>query len=164
MLAPQNSNPAAAAIMDHRHCIDFSLPLHCRSIQPIMHYFEVVKKCFLLSLISIYCSLSIQFNCSWNFVSLWLWVTLNLSFFVFVFMEFVVVGCSKFKFFHFFSLQISTFSSSSFVVKSMAKKNHEIFVIRFSFSIFFVCNFFLDFWFLGILLFGFNSGFVLVDI
>ena len=142
MLAPQNSDPAIAATMDHLHCIDFSLPLHCRSIQPIMLYFEVVKKCFLLSLISIYCSLSIHFNCSWNFVSLWLWVALDLSFFVFVFMEFVVVGCSKFKFFLFFSLQISTFSSSSFVVKSMAKKNHEIFVIRFSISLFFVCNFY----------------------
>ena len=46
----------------------------------------------------------------------------------------MVVGCSGFKFF--FSLQISMFSSSSFVVKSMAKKNHEIFVIRFSFSLF----------------------------
>ena len=151
MLAPQNSDPTTAAvtIMDHRHCINFSLPLHCRSIQPIMHYFEVVKKCFLLSLISIYCSLSIRFNCSWNFVSLWLWVTLDLSFFVFVFMEFVVVGCSEFKFFFFFSLQISTFSSSSFVVKSMAKKNHEIFVIRFSFSLFFVCSFYWIFGFLG---------------
>ena len=130
------------------------------------NYFEVIKTCFLLSLISIYCSLSIHFNFSWNFVSLWLWVALDLSFFIFLFfMEFcwfVVVGCSGFNFFFFG--QISTFSSSSFVVKSMAKKNHEIFVIRFSFSIFFVCNFFLDFWFLGILLFGSNSGFVLVDI
>ena len=101
MLAPQNSDPttAAVAIMDHRHCINFSLPLHCRSIQPIMHYFEVVKKCFLLSLISIYCSLSIHFNFLWNFVSLWLWVVLDLSFFFFFFMEFcwfVVVGCSGF--------------------------------------------------------------------
>ena len=33
-------------------------------------------------------SLSIRFNCSWNFVSLWLWVALDLSFFVFLFMEF----------------------------------------------------------------------------
>ena len=120
---------------------------------------------------------------------------------------FVVVGCSGFKFF--FSLQISTFSSYSFVVKFMAKKNHEIFVIRFSFSLFsFVCKFYwifgflgffylvlilglflliygvflifilhwfgfsfslflvmqflLDFWFPGILLFDFNFGFVLV--
>ena len=103
-LAPQNSNPpaVAAATMDHRHCIDFCLPLHRRSIQPIIlsaHYFEVIKKCFLLSLISIYCSLSIHFNFSWNFVSLWLWVVLDLSFFFFFFMEFcwfVVVGCSGF--------------------------------------------------------------------
>ena len=115
-------------------------------------------------------SLSIRFNCLWNFVNLCLWVAMDLSFFVFVFMEFcwfVVVGCSGFKFFcfcHFFSLKISTFSSSSsFVVKSVAKKNHKIFVIRFSFSLFFM-QFLLDFWFLGILLFGFNSGFVLVDI
>ena len=153
--------------MDHCHYIDFSLPLHRRSIQPIIFYFEVVRTCFLLSLISMYCSLFIRFNCSWNFVSfcLWLWVAMDLSFFVFVFMEFcwfVVMGCSGFKFF--FSLQISTFSSSYFVVKSMAKKNHEIFVIRFSFSLFFCMKFLLDFWFLGILLFGFNSGFVLVDI
>ena len=116
-------------------------------------------------------SLSIRFNCLWNFVSLWLWVALDLSFFfVFIFMEFcwfVVVGCSRFKCFcfcFFFSLKISTFSSSFFVVKSEAKKNHEIFVIRFSFSLFFCMQFLLDFWFLGILLFGFNSGFVLVDI
>ena len=74
---------------------------------------------------------------------------------------FVAVGCSGFKFF--FSLKISTFSSSSFVVKSVVKKNHEIFVTRFSFS-FFCMQFLLDFWFLGILLFGFNFGFVLVDI
>ena len=50
-------------------------------------------------------------------------------FFVFVFMEFcwfVVVGCFGFKvFFFLFSLHISMFSSSSFVVKSMAKKNQE---------------------------------------
>ena len=100
MLAPQNSDPAATMV--HRHYIDFSLPLHCHSIQPIMLDFEVVKTCFLLSLISIYCSLSIRFNCSWNFVSLWLWVALDLSFFVFVFLEFVVVGCFGFKFFFFF--------------------------------------------------------------
>ena len=67
---------------------------------------------------------------------------------------FVAVGCSGFKFFlflflFFFSLQISTFSSSSFVVKAMAKKNHEISVIRFSFSLFFVCNFYWIFGFLG---------------
>ena len=66
------------------------------------------------------------------------------------FCQFVVVGCSGFKFFfYFFPLQISTFSSSSFVVKSMAKKNHEIFVIRFSFSLFFVCNFYWIFYFWG---------------
>ena len=103
------------------------------------NFFEVIKTCFLLSLISVYCSLSIRFNCSWNFVSLWLWVALDLSFYVFVFMEFcwfVAVGCSGYKFFFFFSLKIFTFSSSSFVVKSVAKKNHEIFVIRFSFSLF----------------------------
>ena len=97
---------AAAATMDHRHCINFSLPLHLRSIQPIMFYFEVIKTGFLLSLISIYCFLSIRFNCSWNFVSLWLWVALDLNFFVFVFMEFcwfMVVGCSGFKFFFFFA-------------------------------------------------------------
>ena len=65
-------------------------------------YFEVIKTCFLLSLISIYYSLSICFNCSWNFLSLWLWVALDLSFFVFVFMEFcwlVVVGCSGIYFY-----------------------------------------------------------------
>ena len=85
-----------------------------------------------------------------------------------LFMEFcwfVVVGCFGFKFFcfHFFSLQISTFSSSSFVVKAMAKKNHEISVIRFSFSVFFYVIFirFLVSW---DFLFGFNSRFVLVDI
>ena len=87
-----------------------------------------------------------------------------------LFMEFrwfVAVHFSGFKFFFFFfPLQISTFSSSSssFVVKAMAKKNHEIFVIRFSFSLLFCMQFLLDFWFLGILLFGFNPGFVLVDI
>ena len=85
-----------------------------------------------------------------------------------LFMEFcwfVAVGCFGFKFFcfHFFSLQISTFSSSSFVVKAMAKKNHEISVIRFSFSVFFYVIFirFLVSW---DFLFGFNSRFVLVDI
>ena len=126
-----------------------------------MFYFEVIKTCFLLSLISIYCSLSIRFNCSWNFVSLWLWVALDLSFFVFFFMEFcwfVVVGCGlwvaldlsfSFLFLFFFSFYIYTFFSSYFVVKSMAKKNHEIFVIRFSFSLFFVCNFYWIFGFLG---------------
>ena len=121
------------------------------SYSMLANYFEVIKTCFLLSLISIYCSLSIRFNCLWNFVSLWLWVAQHLSFFfvfVFVFMEFcwfMVVGCPGFKFFcfcYFFSLKISTFSSSSFVVKSVAKKNHEIFVIRFSFSLFLVCNFY----------------------
>ena len=69
------------------------------------NFFEVIKTCFLLSLISVYCSLSIRFNCSWNFVSLWLWVALDLSFYVFVFMEFcwfVAVGCSGYKFFFFF--------------------------------------------------------------
>ena len=55
-------------------------------------------------------------------------VALDLSFFFFVFV--------------FLSLQISTFSCSYFVVKSMVKKNHEIFVIRFSFSLFSVCNFY----------------------
>ena len=99
-------------------------------------------------------SLSIRFNCLWNVVSLWLWVASDLSFFVFVFMEFcwfVVVGYFGFKFFcfFFFSLKISTFSSSSFVVKFVAKKNHEIYVIRFSFSLFFVCNFYWIFGFLG---------------
>ena len=97
-LAPQNSNPpaAAATTMDHRHCIDFCLPLHRRSIQPIIlsaHYFEVIKKCFLLSLISIYCYLSIHFNFSWNFVSLWLWVVLDLSFFFFFHGILLVCGC-----------------------------------------------------------------------
>ena len=114
-------------------------------------------------------SLSIRFNCLWNVVSLWLWVASDLSFFVFVFMEFcwfVVVGYFGFKFFcfFFFYLKISTFSSSSFFVKFVAKKNHEIFVIRFSFSFFFCMQFLLDFWFLGILLFGVNFGFVIVDI
>ena len=102
---PKLDPPVAAVTMDHRLCIDFSLPFHLRSIQPIMFYFEVIKTCFLLSLISIYCALSIRFDCSWNFVSLWLWVALDLSFFVFVFMEFcwfVVAGCSGFKFFFFF--------------------------------------------------------------
>nr|POE57224.1 hypothetical protein CFP56_01878 [Quercus suber] len=34
MLTPQNPYPpAVVATMDHRHCIDFSLPLHRRSIQ-----------------------------------------------------------------------------------------------------------------------------------
>ena len=38
-LAPQNSDPPATiATMDHRHCIDFSLPLHRHSIQPIIFY------------------------------------------------------------------------------------------------------------------------------
>ena len=72
------------------------------------------------------------------------------KFFFFFFMEFcwfVVVGCSGFNFFFFG--QISTFSSSSFVVKFMAKKNHEIFVIIFSFSLFFVCIFYWIFGFLG---------------
>ena len=105
-------------------------------------------------------SLSIRFNCSWNFVSLWLWVALDLSFFFFFSGNFVglwmwVACCSGFKFFFFFifvfflSLQISTFSSSYFVVKSMAKKNHEIFLITFSFPFFFVCNFYWIFRFLG---------------
>ena len=128
------------------------------------NYFEVIKTCFLLSLISIYCSLSIRFNCLWNFVSLWLWVALDLSFLVFVFMEFcwfVVVGCSGFTFFFlfllFFSLKISTFSSSSFVVKSVANKNHEIFLIRFSFSLFFLCNFYWIFGFLGFFYLIYNN-------
>ena len=124
------------------------------------------------------------------------------------FCQFVAVGYSGFKFFIFFLFAEFHVSSSSFVVKSMAKKNHEIFVIRFSFSLFFVCKFYwifgflgffylvlilglfqliysvflifillwfgfsfslflvmqflLDFWFPGILLFDFNSRFVLV--
>ena len=124
---------------------------------------------FILRNFYILLSLSIRFNCLWNFVSLWLWVALDLFFFCFCFHGILLVcgyGLSGFKFFlflFFFSLQISTFSSSSFVVKSMAKKNHEIFVIRFSFSPFFlVMQFLLDFWFPRILLFDFNSVFVLV--
>ena len=79
--------------------------------------FEVIKTCFWLSLISIYCSLYL----------------------LQLFMEFcwfVAVGCSEFSFCFFFSLQISPFSSSSFVVKAMAKKNHEISIIRFLFPFF----------------------------
>ena len=56
----------------------------------------------------------------------------------------MVVGCSGFKVF-FFPLQISMFSSCSFVVKSMAKKNHEIFVIIFSFFLFFLYANFIEF-------------------
>ena len=122
-----------------------------------VNYFEVIKTCFLLSLISIYCSLSlslslsIHFNFSWNFVSLWLWVVLDLSFFFFFFFHgiLLVCGCGLLWIYLFIFWQISTFSSSSFVVKSMAKKNHEIFVIRFSFSLFFVCKFYWIFGFLG---------------
>ena len=152
MLAPQNSNSpvAATATMDHRHCIDFCLPLHRRSIQPIIlsaHYFEVIKKK--------------------NFTLPNFYILLSLSLSTSIFHgTLLVCGCGLlwiYLFIYFF-WQISTFSSSSFVVKSMAKKNHEIFVIRFSFSPFFCMQILLDFWFLGILLFGFNFGFVLVDI
>ena len=82
---PKLDPPTAAAVVDHCHCIDFSLPLHRHSIQPIMFYFEVIKTCFLLSLISIYCSLSLY----------------PLQLFM-EFCQFVVVGCSGFKFFFFF--------------------------------------------------------------
>ena len=97
--------------MDHCHCINFSLPLHHRSIQPITFYFEVIKTCFLLSLISIYCSLSIRFNFSWNFVSLWLWVALDLSFFFLFLFSWNFVGlwllvALDLRFFFFFFLCI----------------------------------------------------------
>ena len=82
----------------------------------------------------------------------------------------MVTGCSEFKFFCFcfhgillvcgcrlqVALDLSFFFFLAdlhvfffFVVKSMAKKNHEIFVIRFSFSLFFVGNFYWIFGFLG---------------
>ena len=129
-----------------------SSPSYSRSA----NYFEVIKTCFLLCIISIYCSLSlsIRFNC-WNFVSLWLWVALDLSFFCFCFHGILLVcgyGLSRFNFFcflFFFLCKFPRFLLLPFVVKSMAKKNHEIFVIRFSFSLFFCfCNFYWIFGFL----------------
>ena len=95
-------------------------------------------------------SLSIRFNC-WNFVSLWLWVALDLSFFCFCFHGILLVcgyGLSRFNFFcflFFFLCKFPRFLLLPFVVKSMAKKNHEIFVIRFSFSLFFVFAIFIGF-------------------
>ena len=144
------------ATVDHCHYIDFSLPLHRRSIQPIMFYFEVVKTCFLLSLISMYCSLFIRFNCSWNFVSLWLWVAMDLSFFVFVFMEFcwfVVVGCSGFKFFFvfvfFFCVDFHVFFFL-LCCQIYGKEESRNFCNQiFFFPFFFVCNFYWIFGFLG---------------
>ena len=85
------------------------------------------------------------------------------------FCQFVVVGCSGFKFFCFcfhgillvcgcrlqVALDLSFFFLADlhifffFVVKSMAKKNHEIFLITFSFPFFSVCNFYWIFGFLG---------------
>ena len=99
-------------------------------------------------------SLSIHFNCSWNFVSLWLWGALDLNFFAFVFMEFcwfVAVGCLDLSFFvFFFFADFHVFFFFLCCQIYMAKKNHEIFVIRFSFSLFFwLCNFYWIFGFLG---------------
>ena len=128
------------------------------------NFFEVIKTCFLLSLISVYCSLSIRFNCSWNFVSLWLWVALDLSFYVFVFMEFcwlVAVGCSGYKFFFFW--RFSRFLLLPLLSNLWQRRIMKFLLLDFLFP-FFCMQFLLDFWFLGILLFGFNSGFVLVDI
>ena len=70
---------------------------------------------------------------------------------------FVAVGCFEFNFFFFFFFGADFMSFSSFVVKAIIFS-----VIGFSFSLFFGMQFLLDFWFLGILLFGFNYGFVLV--
>ena len=120
------------------------------SYSMLANYFELIKTCFWLSLISIYCSLSLY----------------PLQLFV-EFCWFVVVGCSGFNFFVFvfFSLQISMFSSSSFVVKAMAKKNHEISIIRFLFPFFLYALFigFLVSWDFSIW-FQFWVCFILVDI
>ena len=79
---------ATASISFCLSIITKSSPSYSRSA----NYFEVIKTCFLLCVISIYCSLSIRFNCSWNFVSLWLWVALDLRFF-FVFFHGILLVC-----------------------------------------------------------------------
>ena len=173
MLAPQNLDPLAATTVDHRHCIDFSLPLHHRSIQPIIFY---VGKLFwgdwnmFFTFLNFYIllSLSIRFNCLWNVVSLWLWVASDLSFFVFVFMEFcwfMVVGYFGFKFFCFFFLwRFPHFLLLPLLSNLWQRRIKKFFLLDFLFPFFFCMQFLLDFWFLGILLFGVNFGFVIVDI
>ena len=115
-------------------------------------------------------SLSIRFNCLWNFVSLWLWVALDLSFFVFIFMEFcwfVVVGYSRFKFFcfcFFFLWRFPHFLLLPLLSNLRQRRIMKFLLLDFLFPFFFCMQFLLDFWFLGILLFGVNFGFLIVDI
>ena len=118
-------------------------------------------------------SLSICFNCSWNFVSLWLWVALDLSFFFFsgnfVGLWMWVACCSGFKFFFFrfcFFFVFVDFHIFFFLLccQIYGKEESRNFFNYIFFSLFFCMQFLLDFSFLGILLFGFNSRFVLVDI
>ena len=171
--------------MDHHHCIDFSLSLRHRPTQPIIFYVEnyskVIKTCFCCSLISIYCSPSICYICSWNFVGLWLLVALDLSFFVFIFFFLcrfprllLLPFLSKlldFLFPFFFGMQfLLDFWDSSFwfqlwVCFSLIYGVFLIFIshwFEFSFSLFLVMQVLLDFWLPGILLFDFSFGYVLV--
>ena len=127
------------------------------------HYFEVIKTCFLLCIISIYCSLYICFNCSWNFVSLWLWVALDLSFFFSFFFSWNFVGLMLWV-----ALVLSFFFLCRFprflllpLLSNLWQR--KIMKLDFLFPFFFlVMQFLLDFWFPRILLFDFNFGFVLV--
>ena len=99
-------------------------------------------------------SLSFRFNCSWNFVSLWLWVALDLSFFFFsgnfVGLWMWVACCSGFKFFFFvFVFFFFLCRFPRFLLLTSYFVNHEIFLITFSFPFFSVCNFYWIFGFLG---------------
>ena len=84
---------------------------------------------------------------SWNFVGLWLWVALDLSFF--------------FVFFFFADFHIFFFLLCCQIYGKEESRNFFNYIFL---SLFFCMQFLLDFSFLGILLFGFNSRFVLVDI
>ena len=116
-------------------------------------------------------SLAIRFNCSRNFDSLWLWVALDLSFFFFFHGILLFCGCGLrvaldlsfffFRFCFFFSLHIFFFLLCCQIYGKEESRNFFNYIF---FSLFFCMQFLLDFWFLGILLFGFNSRFVLVDI
>ena len=84
---------------------------------------------------------------SWNFFGLWLWVA----------------GCSGFKFFFFFFADFHVFLFL-LCCQIYGKEESRNFCNQIFFFPFFCVQFLLNFWFLGILLFGFNSRIVLVDI